>query len=76
VHEPKDRVDVALVDSAAPQLFVLFVVDAIDAVSQSFVTLEFYPQEHGELAILEPPEIFAIFSLTRDKASPELCLDE
>jgi hypothetical protein len=76
VHESKDRIDVALIDSAASQLFVFVVIDAINTVSQSFVTLEFYPQEHGELSILKSPEIFAILALTRNKAPPELSLDK
>jgi hypothetical protein len=46
VHEPKDRVDIALIDSTTPKLLVLVVIDAPNAISQSLVTFKFDPQKH------------------------------
>jgi hypothetical protein len=72
VHEPKDRVDVALIDSTTPKLLVLVVIDAPNAISQSLVTFKLDPQKHRKLAILKAPKVLTILALTRNEAPPEL----
>jgi hypothetical protein len=76
VHETQNGVYVSFVDTAPTKFIMLYVIHTVDTATERPLTLELDLQEGRKLAVLETPQILAIFALTRSESPPELSLDE
>jgi hypothetical protein len=75
MHETQDWIDVRFIDAAPSQVFVLVVIDAPRAISETLVTLEFQLQKPSKFPILETPEILTVLNLARCEILPEGALE-
>jgi hypothetical protein len=71
MHEPKNRVNVRLVNTSPGEFWKFVIIYAPSTIPECLVSLKFDPDKSRKLAILESPEVSTLVNSAGDEASPK-----